>query len=315
MVDTIESTWISGFWRRIGAMSIDLLLLGIAGFALGVVLENTFVQAGAWGRLIGFSIALIYFGVMNSSMAGGQTIGKRTLKLRVVDCNNSPISVGKSLLRYCVLATPFFLNGTQFSNDVLFSYLMYPLSMIIFGGTISILYLYIFNRLTRQSLHDLAVGTFIVHANAVKQEVGSIRRFHLSIVLLIFLAAGILPFFTKNLAQTGPFNDMLAVQMALTREPNITYATIFSGSSTFHATNKETKTTTYVRTQVFLDNNNISDAEFARHIMSIVIANYPEALQKDSIQVTLTYGYDIGISSRWYNHTHTFDPKEIRTTP
>lgn len=312
MTEEVELKWISGFWRRIGALIIDTLILGIAGIVLGQFLESTFVLIGAWGRLVGFSIALIYFGVMNSSISGGQTIGKKILKLRVVDSNNSPISIGKSILRYFVLAIPFSLNGAQFSNEAMLSFFMYPLSLVIFGGLFSILYLYIFNRVTRQSLHDLAVGTFVVNANVEKQETGKIWNVHLIIVAVLFLSAAIVPAFTAKLVQNEPFKDMLSVQSALLNESNVTYATIFSGSSTLSSTNEITKTTTYVRSQVFIRSANVDDVELARKFASIVIANYPEALQKDTVQITLTYGYDIGIASKWSNYAHSFNPRELQ---
>jgi uncharacterized RDD family membrane protein YckC len=313
MTEEVELKWISGFWRRIGALFIDTLILGVVGLALGLVLESLFVQIGGWGRLVGFSIALIYFGVMNSSIVGGQTIGKKALKIRVVDSNNSPVNLGKSILRYFILAIPFFLNGAQFSNEVMFSFLMYPLSLIIFGGIFSILYLYIFNRVTRQSLHDLVVGTFVVNANVEKQETGKVWNLHLIIVALLFLAAAVVPAFTTQLAQSEPFKDMLSVQSALSNDQDVAYATISTGSSTFSSTNEGTKTTTYVSSQVFLKTNNVNDAELARRLAIIVVANYPEALQKDTILINLTYGYDIGIASSWSNHAHNFNPLELQS--
>lgn len=312
MTEEVEPKWISGFWRRIGALFIDSIILGIVGLVLGLFLETTFVEIGAWGRIVGFSIALIYFGIMNSSISGGQTIGKKVLKLRVVDCNNASISIGRSMLRYLILAIPFSLNGAQFSNEAMLSSLMYPLSLIIFGGLFSILYLYIFNRVTRQSLHDLAVGTFVVNANVEKQEIGKVWNIHIIIVAVLFIAAAIVPAFTTQLAQSEPFKEMLSVQSALLNEPNVTYATISTNTSTFSSVNEGTKTTTYVSSQVFLEKDNVSDIELARRLASVVITNYPETLNKDSIQIILTYGYDIGIASKWSNHTHNFNPAEIQ---
>ena len=72
--------WISGFWRRIGAFVIDSILLGLLGLLLGLFLEDFFVEIGGWGRFIGFVIAILYFGEMNSKVADGQTIGKKALK-------------------------------------------------------------------------------------------------------------------------------------------------------------------------------------------------------------------------------------------
>ena len=213
---------------------------------------------------------------------------------------------------YFILATPFSLNGAQISNEAMLSFLMYPLSLVLFGGMFSIIYLYIFNRITRQSLHDLAVGTFVVNVNVEKQEVGKVWRVHIIVVVVLFLAAAIVPAFTSKLAQSDPFKNMLSAQSALSNEPNVTYATISSGSSTVSSVNEAKKTTTFISSQVFLDTNNVGDVELARWFASVLIANYPEALQKDTVQITLTYGYDIGISSKWYNHPHRFDPRDIQ---
>lgn len=313
MTEEVELKWISGFWRRISALFIDTVILGAAGLVLGLFFESFFVQIGVWGRLVGFSIALIYFGVMNSSITAGQTIGKKVLKLRVVDSKNVPISLGKSIIRYFILGIPFSLNGAQFSNEAMLSFLIYPLSLIIFGGFFSILYLYIFNRITRQSLHDLVVGTYVVNANVEQQGLEKVWSVHLIIVAILFLSAAVAPTFTAQLAQSEPFKGMLEVQSALSNNPSVAYATIFSGSSTFSSTNDGTKTTTYVRSQVFLRADNVSDVELARKFASIVIDNYPEALQKDTIQITLTYGYDIGIASSWSNHAHNFNPRELQS--
>ena len=311
MSEEVQQNWIANFWRRVGALFIDTLTLGLVGFLLGLALESTFVQIGDWGRFIGFVIALIYFGIMNSKLFDGQTIGKKLLNLRVVDTENQTISLGRSALRYIVLATPFSLNGAQFSNEAMLSFLMYPISLIIFGGLFSIIYLYIFNRVTRQSLHDLVVGTFVVNANIDKQKVGKVWKTHLVVVAAFFIAAAIVPAFTGKLAKNEPFKDMLTVQSALSNEPGVTYATITTSTTTFSSVNEGTKTTTYVSAQVFLSSNNISDVNFARKLAAIVVKNYPETKNKDALRITLTYGYDIGIWSQWSNHTYDFNPGEF----
>lgn len=165
-MDDDENVWITGFWRRIGALLIDGLILGFVGFLSGLVLEDYFVQIGGWGRLIGFSIALIYFGILNSSINNGQTIGKALLKINVVDSNNQFISAPKSFLRYFILGTPFYLNNAWLTEDLLTSPFMYLLSLMVFGGSLSIIYLYVFNRNTRQSLHDVIIGTYVTNKDS-----------------------------------------------------------------------------------------------------------------------------------------------------
>ena len=311
MTEEVQQNWIANFWKRLGAFFIDTLILGLVGFLLGLALEATFVQIGGWGRLIGFGIALTYFGLMNSKLCNGQTIGKRLLNLRVVDLDNHTIPLFKSVLRYIILAAPFSLNGAQFSNEALLSYLIYPLTMIVFGGLFSIIYLYIFNRVTRQSLHDLAAGTLVVNANIEMQEVGKVWKPHLAIVAVFFVVAAMVPIFTGQLAQNEPFKDMLAAQSALLSEQEVTYATVTTSTTTFSPINKEAKTTIYVIAQAVLTSNKVSDGELARKLADIVIQNYPEAVNKDLVRITLKYGYSIGIWSQWSTYSHDFNPDEF----
>jgi uncharacterized RDD family membrane protein YckC len=312
METAVEQQWISGFWRRIGALVLDTLVLGAVGFTLGLALESTFVQMGSWGRLVGFTIGLFYFGIGNSTITGGQTIGKRLLKLRVVNSNNTSIGIGKSVIRYLVLATPFALNGLQFSNEALQSLWIYPLSLVLFGGIFSIVYLYIFNRTTRQSLHDLAVGSFVVNVGVEKPEIGKVWWVHIIIVALLFVLASIGPALATRLAQDTPFDEMLAVQSALLAYPNVNYATFTVNSTTFSTVKKGTSTTHYVSSEIYLANNSINDSDLARQLAIVIVTNYPQALDKDAIQISLKYGFDIGIWSQWLNHSYSFLPEELQ---
>lgn len=311
MTEENDVIWISSFWRRISAFFVDTVIIGIIGFGLGLVLEKQFVELGGWGRFIGFFIALAYFGVLNSKLYGGQTFGKKILKLKVVNSDNQPIDVLRSFARYSVLGIPFFLNGAHFTNEALSSFWLYPLSLVVFGGGISIVYLYIFNRVTRQSLHDLVVGTFVVNANTEKQEIGAIWRPHLLVMGVLFVIAAIVPMYTTNLAQSEPFRELLSAQTALINNSSVSYATVSYGQSSFSSSNEGTKTTTYVSAQVFLKQNSVSDVKLARQLAEILTSNYPESLQKDVVQINLTYGYDIGITSLWRNHAHRFNPKDL----
>lgn len=309
-MEQVQKEWICGFWRRVGALFIDTLLLGLLGYIAGLFLEDIFVQLGGWGRLIGFSVSMTYFGIMNSSFFNGQTIGKKVLNIRVVDSSNSTISLAKSLLRYSFLAVPFSLNGAPFTGDAL-QYLMYPLSFIIFGGSLAITYLYIFNRVTRQSLHDLVVGTYVVNTEASSQSLPSIWKPHLIVVAVLFVAATLVPVFTSDIAESEPFKGLLAAQEAINNNELVKYSGVTEGSTTFTSSNSDSQTTTYVNIQAFLYKNEVDDYELAKKLAKTIVKTYPESLSKDLIQVTLSYGYDIGIASKWNNFSHRFDPQQL----
>lgn len=311
-MEEVNQKWIAGFWRRIGAVLIDILILGAVGLALSLVFESLFVQMGGWGRLVGFVIVLAYFGVMNSSVASGQTFGKKLLDIRVVNSSNNTIGLLRSFARYTILALPISLNGAMITNDALLSYMIYPLSIVIFGGLVSTVYLYVFNRITRQALHDLIVGTYVVNAAVPQQTLDSVWRPHLIVVAIIVIASAIAPIFTKKLAQQEPFKDLLSTQVALMEYSVVRHAILNVGSSTVIKMNEGSKTVTYLNARVFIVEKNVDDVELARNLAKVVMANYADAKNKNVIQITLTYGYDIGIWSRWFNFTHAFKPADLQ---
>lgn len=303
--------WICGFWRRIIALFIDTILLGVVGLLLGSLFESFLVELGGLGRVLGFIISISYFGVMNSSLANGQTIGKKLLKIKVVDAQNACISLPKSLLRYSFLAVPFSLNGAQFSNQVLLSYWIYPLSFIVFGGLFSIFYLYVFNRNTRQSLHDLLTGTYVVNCSAPVQTLPAVWKTHLVVVTGIFIVATLIPLLTSALVQSTPFKEMLVIQEAITNNSAVKYAGVAKGSSTF-TNDTGTQSSTFINSETFLNENRVKDAGLARDLAQTIMATYPDAINYHSVNVTLNYGYDIGISEKWHSQVHRFDPKQLK---
>src|SRR4051812_30504577 len=102
---------LAGVWRRLGAFVLDGLGGGGPLLFLGFAAYDWAVALGQAGRALGFAVALAYFGALNSTLGGGQTLGKRLLGLRVVDRQGQRITLPRSLLRCLVLWVPWFLNG------------------------------------------------------------------------------------------------------------------------------------------------------------------------------------------------------------
>src|SRR5579871_1564560 len=57
---------VAGFWRRIGAIFFDTIILGVFGMLIGGLMSPSLSHIGAPARLIGFVVALAYFGILNS---------------------------------------------------------------------------------------------------------------------------------------------------------------------------------------------------------------------------------------------------------
>ena len=156
---------VGSLWRRIVALLIDSIVVGTAGTLIALPFFDFFSHLGALGRLVGFCLAVPYFVLLNSRIGKGQTLGKRAMRLQVVNASGEPISVSKSFIRYLVLGAPFFLNKLTLPITRTPEIVMYLLTTVVFGlGAITI-YLVLFNRRTRQGVHDLAAGSYVADAD------------------------------------------------------------------------------------------------------------------------------------------------------
>ncbi|WP_237715183.1 RDD family protein [Xanthomonas phaseoli] len=297
----------AGFWRRLAAFIVDCLVLAAIGVLAGVVLADVFVRMGGYARLLGFFIALAYFGVMNSGRCGGQTLGKRLLGLRVVGKHGALLTLPQSLLRYSVLGVPFFLNGAQIGG-VTSTPRNYVLSLLIFGGTLAILYLYVFNRQGRRSLHDLVVGSSVVMAQCPVAAVRPmpVKRVHLIVVAVLMAAAAALPAFTGQLAERDDHKDMLVAHNAITAVPGVQSAMVV------HNTMLGTPNVESVIVRVNLSERRIEDNALAERLAKLVLANDRKAAAMSAIQVTMIYGYDLGIASSWSSRSYQFTAKALQ---
>lgn len=302
---------IAGFWRRLGAFVIDLVLLGIAGMILGALLFDTFARMGAYARLIGFAIALAYFGICNSRIGGGQTLGKRWLGVRVVDAHDQLLSLPRSLLRYAVLGIPFFANNLPVSPTLVMSTpLGYLLALVVFGSMFATTYLYIFNRRTRQSLHDLVVGSYVERFDRAAQPVPFfpiVWRGHIAVVAVLAAIALSAPVIASRFVQTQTFAGILPLYQILSSQPHVINAQVVRGWTSMNG-----NTTHSLQSSLRLDAPLTEDDAMARRIAQQMAKADPNIANEDAVMVTLVYGYDMGIASGWKRHGYSFRPGELQ---
>jgi len=296
----------SNIWRRLGAFAIDVLVIGGVGAIAGYFLFDQFVQLGGWGRVVGFALALVYFGFLNSSVGNGQTLGKRALGIKVVDANASTLPPGKSILRFLPLGIPWILNGASFPQEMLMSPMMYVLSLAIFGLGFGLIYLFFFNRPTRQSLDDLVVDSFVVRSGTVGPiSAPPLRRVHVVVVMVLVLSSASLPLFAKRLISQQPFAGLMDSVNAVYTEPVVAHAIVSKGWSTSGGVK-----TTYLQVVANIRERRTDDRELARGLATKVLAADPSSRTLDVVQVVLVYGYDIGIASASRTFAHDFKPGE-----
>jgi uncharacterized RDD family membrane protein YckC len=303
---------IAGFWQRVIAALIDGAILGLVGSALGFLFFDTFVRIGVWGRLIGFCIALVYFSLMNSGLFGGGTIGKHLIRTKVVSRDGTLLGLGRSTVRYLVLGIPFFLNGARISQQTLRSWVGVVISILIFGVGLSILYLIVFNRRTRQSLHDLIVGSFVVRRDSpVAPITATMWNGHYVVVVIILIVSAIALPLMSSLANQPFFQRLLVVQQAVQKEPEVDSAAVMEGVNWFKKEGSASSSTTAITVTVTVREKLDDYQPLANKIAWIVLQSDSQARQKDQIVVVVAYGWDIGIAKYWRANRFNLSPADL----
>ncbi|MBI5926353.1 MAG: RDD family protein [Aquabacterium sp.] len=303
----------AGFWRRLGAFFLDGVVLGAVGWAAGLVLADQFVQLGLWGRLLGFCVAWPYFGLLNSSLSGGQTLGKRALGIKVVSQQGGFLSVQQALVRFLPLGAAWFLNGAPWSEAVLLSFWSYVLSVAVFGVGLSVAYLFVFNRATRQSLHDLMVGSLVVRAVGSQEE--SVKAqptwpVHLAVCGVLMVGSAILPYFGQRAAGNATFSPLLSIYKAVNATSWVSHAQVNQGQSFIVTADKGKVSSTYLSIVAYTKDADINSTTRAGQLAKLALSADPAARQLDTIQVVLVYGYDIGIAASWQSRNQSHTPAE-----
>ena len=301
---------ISGFWPRVGAFLVDIVILGLFGNILGILFNDFFVLIGVWGVLLGFTIAAAYFSLMNSNISEGRTLGKEIFKIQVVKKDGSYLTPLQSFFRYSIISVPYFLNNSRIFEFKSFSALNHLLILIVFGFGLSIFYLAVFNKKTRQSLHDIIIGTYVVKKNMNQQvETEPVWFVHYIAIAVISLCSLLAPLFMDNLVNSDNLIGYDQSRFRIVEIEEVVHAGITNGISTF-ISGKTNRTTKYITVEASLNIKKIKNDDIAIKIAKIVLEQLPDAHNKDVIKVVLEYGYDIGIASSRIKYNFSLSPKE-----
>jgi uncharacterized RDD family membrane protein YckC len=152
-------------WRRVVAGLIDFIILGIIGRFVAWPFANTLMALGPVAPLVGYFIGMLYFAFPESSIGSGASLGKRFLLLQVVHRDGSLLTVEESLVRYTVFSIPIFLNRAALPLSHTPWGVLILIGIVVFGLGGFTDYLILFNRNTRQGIHDLSVGSFVAEAD------------------------------------------------------------------------------------------------------------------------------------------------------
>jgi hypothetical protein len=234
------------------------------------------------------------------------------MHLEVIDANGNALSPVRSCARFLVFYIPFLLNGAPVAFGGPSALLGILDAVVVIGLGPSIVYLYVFNRRSRQSLHDLAVGSYVTRAPG-SGPCGAPRiwRGHLAIAGAWCAAVAALTLVSPRLMKVGPFPGLLSVHERLMASGKLHSVFVTSGQYWFSG-GGESKHSSFIESVAVVRERPRDYEEVADEIAATVLDTYPGIYGKDGLKVTIRYGYDIGIASSWTSRNFQHSPEEWR---
>jgi uncharacterized RDD family membrane protein YckC len=291
---------ISRFWPRIWAFCIDGVILALAGLLLGFIFRDFVIRIGAYGPLFGLFITATYQTICNSKIMKGQTLGKNIMNLHVVDIHGNYINPGRSFLRSLILSAPYFIVNLHipFLSEIA---ILDTLKILILSSlVIGVVVFYIFNTGTRQSLHDLLTGTYVVTAIR-KEEPVSLPIVPKSAFYVfggcVAVLSGLSIFGLVNLASSA-MND--AGTYGITVSENIMRMNLAKSTITTYSTGGNSVTKTY-EVKLWISNmpeESLEDNKDVVEIVKTILNNEKDITSFDLISVELITEFNIGIASQ-----------------
>ena len=298
----MEKTF-ANFWIRILAFVIDLIVLGLFGIILGLAFKNFFISIDYYSFIIGFAIFITYFSIGYSKLTKGQTIGKKILNISVIDKNGNFLNIFKAFIRALIISLAFFAIKLQLPNNS--KTILILAGIKIFGIALisAITFLYIFNKYTRQSLHDLLTKTFVVKTSEIKNFTYNTYYikpwtyiFTIFLVILISYVYG--SFYFKNYKKYLP---LIQIEEKLETLNNVQNAKVYVNELTIYSTKK-----IHVKSLIVIlylqklphitDINEMEKLPLTKKIISIILTNYKDIQKLDKITIKFIYGFNLGIA-------------------
>lgn len=299
----VQVRHVARFWGRLVAFAADCIILNLICAALGFVFYDSFIRSYRWTAVTGLAINVLYFGVLASSIGGGKTLGHHLLHIEVVQRNGVHLSLGKSLARYLVLFAPWFVPDLLRLGPAAIA-----LGYVVMLADIAIVYLYVFNVRTRQSLHDLAVGSFVVNSRSQGEvKVPAFNNEHWRVLALISVV--ILAVSAALMPVTWPkFRDLLEIRAVVMKSGRVQDVGIHVRNSDLQGT-----ASTVISLDLLCRGRVETCAQSAREIAAIVLKADRNAMQRQYISFVFREGFQLGFARYWKYVTVTHSPEEWMT--
>jgi len=306
---TVDKPIISTFVPRVFALIIDLIILGLIGYTIGVFFRESFVKTGIHGLLIGWLIATIYYTLGNSKFTSGRTLGKFILLIKVTNTKGESLSIREALVRALFFTTPYFLFD-YFQGLSTNQYLSSSLGFISFSYYFGLAYFYLANRNSRQTIHDIFSKTLVI----TKEQDISVVPLNISkakygiFVGLIVLLIGSYTIFSMNFTQFSNTSEIFEANQKVLNEIIVEASEIneilYIESATINIDSEVGIIVTAKMSQNF---KQVNMDEIGSKILDVLKTKEFNISRLDYSEVILNYGFDIGISKYSTSQTKRYE--------
>lgn len=294
--------------KRLLALIIDFIILGIIGYVSGFFLEDFYVSLGIYGTLFGTVIAIIYFSIFQSSIGKGQTPGKKFMRAKVTDLKGEYLTLEKSFLRSSILFFPF-LNTSLFAGRYETIIILLILSLINL-----ITHYFILVNKSRRCLHDILISSVVTYQNVTEIDIDPQNDRSIKKIVPIGIIAAFL-FIVSTFVIDTTIKDALKNMYSIKEKIEnidgvITVSGIKENTSTHYSLGESSETNTTIQVELKInDKEEIknTDSQYFYDIYDIIKREIPEYTDMDAVIITLYYGYDIGIAKKNESVTKVFE--------
>lgn len=320
--ENLPRTAIAGFWRRVFAWFIDSFLIAILTGLIVFPFSEIIFTLGPWANVISAIFVICYWGVFNSEIVSGQTIGKKFADIVVVNQHNQYLTLKQSFLRASALGFFILISGTipVLIHNIFVQSLLGALTS---AGALITTYGLIFNLTTRQGAHDLLVQSYVVklpirpesetpslpdiHQNISLGLVGLVVVFSLTISLFL----PYLPVFGGM--ENNTWTELLEVQAILQENDNF-----FAVGVQRYNTSKAGETTIVksLNIELWVKTSCSSNPQECKELMSeaaqVAIENYAGIDELTRLNVTAVNRFSVGFFNSHYSNTLSYTIEEWR---
>lgn len=294
-LEKLVRTEFAGFWVRLIAFAIDIAILSSVLHLIGILFYNYFSSIGYYGRIFGFALAVGYFGILNCNLlTNGQTIGKRLLKIRVVDSKGNPITIVRSIARIVVLIGPYLLSNltVTITNNSFIWFIV--LGIVVSVVMSAVIFYYVFNFRNRQSIHDILTNTYVVPAASIETRFPhALGNLHFGYGIVAICIISVLLYVNLRFWYEGTHEKMKILQKVTMADE----AVFISLPSLNTRTYNNEKSVSYIDIGII---PRISINEMRPKLLTLYSNLRKEVSflnEYQALQFTLISGYDLGLAS------------------